>query len=314
MSIAGWFAKAGIFRILGVGLLAFALTGLPAAAQDVDADDAPQTTVQDATPDHPETVGQYARHYRDYRRDIDELSRMSFTSRDEVQDAYHLIMDYDASELTRGWFAHQALVASRAPGFMDMVRLTAQQRGQADFFADAQRDSSYLWALSSNTAAINFVLDGLYQDAREARAVGQVLSDRAYAYMDQRYGSRLPAGAVANATELLGDDTTEQGERAYEVPYRAQQVMQRVLELAARLSLDRSGGQSVSAAGLLMDDYQTNQCLRWARLNLAQCMAAARTPAEEAYCTGKHGVDDISNCWGWIVNMDGEIEQAALTQ
>lgn len=260
----------------------------------------------------PSTVGQYARHYRAYRRDINELSDMSFTSRDELQGAYELIMAYEPADLTQGWFAHQALVASRAPGFMDTMRNAAQERGQNSFFEDAGRDSSYLWTLSSTTAAINYVFDGLYNDARTARAVGQVLNDRAYAYMDVRYGSSLPSDAVNNASELLGDDVPSVGERSYEVPYRAQQVMQRVLELAARITLDRSGGQNLDAAGLLAGDYQTNQCLRWARLNLAQCVAAARTPAEEAYCTGRHGVDDISDCWGWIVSMDGEIEQAAL--
>ncbi len=296
----------GLLKICTLGAGLGALTALPVAAQDEDRSE----TVQDA----PETVGQYARHYRSYRRDIDELSEMSFTSRDEVQNAYALIMDYDPADLSRGWFAHQALVASRAPGFMDMIRTTARERGQEQFFTNARQDSSYLWGISSNTAAINFVFDGLYQDAREARAVGQVLNDRAYAYMDTRYGSRLPTGAVANATEILDEDPATSGERAYEVPYRAQQVMQRVLELAARLSLDGSGGRNLNAAGLLSIDYQTNQCLRWARLNLAQCMAASRTTAEEAYCTGRHGVDDIADCWGWIVSMDGDIEQAALSQ
>jgi len=296
----------GLLKICTLGAGLTAIAAFPAAAQNEDRSE----TVQDA----PETVGQYARHYRSYRRDIDELSEMPFTSRDEVQNAYELIMGYEPVDLTRGWFAHQALVASRAPGFMDMIRTTARERGQAEFFATAQQDSSFLWGISSNTAAINFVFDGLYQDAREARAVGQVLNDRAYAYMDTRYGSRLPAGAVANATELLGDGGATSGERAYDVPYRAQQVMQRVLELAARLSLDSSGGRNLNAAGLLSVDHQTNQCLRWARLNLAQCMAASRTTAEEAYCTGRHGVDDIADCWGWIVSMDGEIEQAALSE
>jgi len=276
----------------------------PAAAQSIQDEEGAEAG--------PWTVGQYARHYRVYRRDIDVLRDMTFVSGDEVQGAIDLIMGYEAANLTRGWFAHQALVASRAPGFMDTVRTEAAERGQAAFFASAQRDSRYLWRLSSNTAAINFVFDGLYQDAREARAVGQILNDRAFAYMDGIYGTSLPAGTVENASELLGTEEYV-GDRSYDVPYRAQNVMQRVLEIAARLSLDSSGGQSLNAEGLLYEDRQTNQCLRWARLNLAQCVAAARTTAEEAYCTGKHGLDDISDCWGWMVSMDGEMEQAVLT-
>ena len=293
--------KSGFLSIAtAAALLAvFALSPTPLSAQEEDSEETLQT------------VGQYARHYRVYRRDIDILSDMSFMSASEVRNAYGLIMEYDPGELTRGWFAHQAIIASRAPGFMETVRTEARQRGETTFFSDAQRSPSYLWELSSTTAAINFVFDGLYQDAREARAVGQVLNDRAYAYMDRRYGSRLPSGSVENASELLTTDTPTEavasGGRTYVVPYRAQYVMQRVLEIAARLSIDPTGGRGLDASGLLSGDRETNQCLRWARLNLAQCVAASRTVAEEAYCTGKHGVDEMSDCWGWMVGLDGEL-------
>jgi len=196
---------------------------------------------------------------------------------------------------------------------MSTMRDAAQQRGRSEFFNTAQRDSSYLWNLSSTTAAIDVVFDGLYEDTREAQAVGRVLNDRAFAYMGSSYGANLPEDAVANASEIL-DAEIYDPERSYDVPYRGRQVMNRVLEIAARLSLDRSGGQGLIASGLLVTDRQTNQCLRWARLNLAQCVAASRTTAEEAYCTAQHGVNDIANCWGWIVSLDGEIEQAALDE
>ncbi len=300
------------YRVLGLlktGALALGLAGLafagalPAAAQE----DEPQ-----AEASAPQTIGQYARHYRVYQRNIDELRNLSFLSTGEVHSVYTLVMNYEPSDLTRGWLAHQALVASRAPGFMETVRTAAGERGQGAFFQEARSEPSYMWTLSANTAAINFVLDGLFQDAREARAVGRVLNERAYAYMDRVYGSALPPGSAENANELLGESSTPSGERGYDIPYRAQFVMERVLTLAAHLSLEGAGRQNISAAGLLVDDYQTNQCLRWARLNLDQCMAAARMTAEEAYCTGRHGIDDVADCWGWMVNMDGEIEQAAL--
>ncbi len=260
-----------------------------------------------------QTVGQLARAYRVYRRDIDILSELSFTSASEVRDAHELIMSYDPSTLTRGWFAHNALVAARAPGFMETVRIEVDRSGRERFFADAGQSPAYLWNLSSNTAALNFILDGVYQDTQEAHAVGRVLSDRAYAYMDRRYGSRLPSGSVENAAEILNAEVSlAGGGRSYVVPYRAQSVMQQVLELAARLSLDSSGGRNMSAAGLLIDHQESTQCLRWARLNLAQCIAASRTIAEEAYCTGRHGVDELSNCWSWMVGSDAGAEQASL--
>ncbi len=304
MIITHKFARAAGVLLLGAGL--FAAPGLSSAvAQEQASDETPQT------------IGQFARHYRVYRRDIDTLSEMSFTSAREVRDAYELIMSYEPSDLTRGWFAHNAIVASRAPGFMETVRIEADDLGFDRFFSNVRQNPTYLWELSSTTSAIDFVFDGVYQDTREAHAVGRVLNDRAHAYMDRRYGSRLPASAVENATAILAAETnlasSAIGGRNYVVPYRARNVMAQVLELAARLSLDSSGGRNISAAGLLIDHQDTNQCLRWARLNLAQCIAAARTTAEEAYCTGRHGVEDVSDCWGWMVDTDGgAAEQAAL--
>ena len=201
---------------------------------------------------------------------------------------------------------------------METVRIEARRAGRERFFANARRSPGYLWDLSSSTAAINFVFDGIYQDTREAQAVGRVLSDRAYAYMERRYGSRLPSDSIENAAQILAAEAAlasgATGGRSYVVPYRAQGVMQRVLELAARLALDSSGGRSMSATGLLIDHQETNQCLRWAHLNLAQCIAAAHTTAEEAYCTGRHGVEEISDCWGWMVDTEGGGEQASLSR
>lgn len=269
---------------------------------------------QSGAEEEPQTIGQYARHYRVYRRDIDILSELSFMTASEVHDAYQLILSYEPMDLTRGWIAHNAIVASRAPGFMEMVRIEARSTGREQFFLNA-RAPGYMWELSTHTAAINFIFDGIYQDAREARAVGRVLSERAYAYMDGTYGSRLPAGTAVNANEIIAAEASVDngsGGRSYVMPYRAQNVMERVLELAARISLEGSGGRNMNAGSLLFDHQETNRCLRWANLNLAQCVAASRTPAEEAYCTGLHGVEDVSDCWGWMVSADGIVDRADL--
>lgn len=264
--------------------------------------------------EHPDpedvTVGQLARHYRVYQRDMDALEDVSFTSVTDLRAANDLILSYEPPELTRGWYAHNALVAARSPGFMATMRERARRSGGSEtFLAEAGQNPSYLWNISSQTAAINRVLNGVWSDTREATAVGRILNERAYAYMDRRYGSRLPDDAAETAVELIEADraaVAASDGRIY-VPYRAQNVMQQVLQIAARLSVDPSGRRT-NASGLIYPQEETNRCLRWAQLNLAQCLAATRSPAEEAYCTGRHGVDDVAECWGWMVDTSSELE------
>lgn len=257
------------------------------------------------------TVGQLARSYRVYQRDMQTLQDLSFTDESELDDANELIMSYDPPELTRGWYAYNGIVAARSPGFMAMVRERSRNGGTDSFLAQAGQNPSYLWSISTETAALDRVLNGIRNDTRDATAVGEVLSSRAYAYMDRRYGTRLPAGAAPNAAAIRRAERNAVELNPIEanmiVPYRAQNVMQRVLEIAAQLSVDR-GGNRTNAAGLIYAHEETNRCLRWAQLNLAQCLAAVRGPAEEAYCTGRHGVNEVAECWSWMVEAPADLE------
>ena len=263
----------------------------------------------------PMTIGQHARAYRIYRRDVDDLSRLSFTSINEVRELRDLAMSYDPDELSRGWIAHNAIVASRAPGFMEAVRDEAQARGQAAFFSQSRTSPEFMWSLSSETAAINFVFDGLYQDNSEALAVGRILRDRAIAYMETGYGPSVPYGAAEDAEEILRANVAPPpGRRQYTVAYASKGVMAQVLELAARLSLDRTSGRGSDASMFLLEHADTSRCIRWAQMNLNQCLAATRNDAEEAYCTGRHAVDEVSECWGWMVDLAGTSDHASLAR
>ncbi len=298
MNFAREFARF-CMRSVAAAVFAAALSTTSVLAQDNS------STTAESQP----SVGQLARHYRIYQRNMDVLEDLSFTTASDLDNANEMIMSYEPPELTRSWYAYNAIVAARAPGFMAMVRQRATAEGTDRFLAQAGQNPSYLWNLSSETGALNHVLDGIVNDTRDATAVGEVLNSRARTYMDRRFGTRLPAGAARNASEIRRAERNAAiaVEQNLVVPYRAQNVMQQVLEIAARISVDRSGNRT-NAAGLIYTHEETNRCLRWAQLNLAQCLAAVRGPAEEAYCTGRHGVDDIAACWGWMVDSPAQIE------
>jgi hypothetical protein len=39
-------------------------------------------------------------------------------------------------------------------------------------------------------------------------------------------------------------------------------------------------------------------------MNLDQCIAATRTPFEEAFCLGQHALNEMSSCVGWPAGLE----------
>jgi hypothetical protein len=73
-------------------------------------------------------------------------------------------------------------------------------------------------------------------------------------------------------------------------------MMTRALVLGARYAVgDIAPGHVTTYAKAEKSD----RCFVNAKLNLDQCIAATRTPYEEAFCLGEHALNDISYCVGW---------------
>ena len=77
----------------------------------------------------------------------------------------------------------------------------------------------------------------------------------------------------------------------------AQLIMDRVLNLAVRYS---TGAINTKYVNAYARNDKSSRCLTMAKLTLNQCIAATRTPYEEAFCLGEHALNDIADCVGWI--------------
>lgn len=76
--------------------------------------------------------------------------------------------------------------------------------------------------------------------------------------------------------------------------------MNRVLNLAARYAVSGVNEKTVS---VYARNDKSNSCLSFAALTFKQCIAATRTPYEEAFCIGEHGLNDVSSCIGWVAGV-----------
>jgi len=102
------------------------------------------------------------------------------------------------------------------------------------------------------------------------------------AAVKQAAGYRADAGDRARLTAALA----EGGRRGGTSPVVARGVALAALSLLGQDAAGRS----------LMSETRSGQCLRIAKLNYHQCLAAAGTHYEDIYCLGVHAMTDPGRC------------------
>ena len=72
------------------------------------------------------------------------------------------------------------------------------------------------------------------------------------------------------------------------------------------------GERMPGAARPLMSESRSGQCLRSAKLNYHQCLAAAGTHYEDIYCLGLHAMSDPGQCVVEATKPPRSVRRAAL--
>lgn len=283
-----------------------------------------------------------AAHYVAYRKDVAAIEEKPIKSADATRFAHKRLATHDPDKLAAGWVAYAALVAADTPEFAEALQreLGAKKRrrrgklqGRDAFFAKLSQDPTYPSKLSGADAAIARVLSMTAQDARRFDTLGETFKTQAYAMQKTKWGkkriapgskrlsearqfeaARAPAKApdfepstdkgvtapvLASVDEHWAHDWGADSASGRMSEPNARVVMNRVLNLAARYSV---GGMNEKIVSVYSKNKKSQQCLSLSKLTLTQCIAATRTPYEEAFCLGEHGLKDISGCIGWVAS------------
>ena len=220
----------------------------------------------------------------------------SFSGPGEIGERLRTAAGYEPKELEAGMIAYAALAAMQEPAFVAGVRAKG-------------RDVSRRLATDPDAA---LELPGAYAAAQRANAAlarrGEALADAgarvkkaSYSVQHQAWSrARLTNGpqrlaAVKQAAGYhpeaadrarLTAAISEGGRRGGASP-----VVARGVALAALTVLGQDG-----AGRPLLNEIRSGQCLRTAKLNYHQCLAAAGTHYEDIYCLGVHAMTDPGQC------------------
>lgn len=281
--------------------------------------------------------------YVRYREDVAAIEATPFKSAETTREAHRRLSTHDSKALSAGWVAYAALVAADTPEFVEALqdemedgKASGGLKGKDAFFAKLAQDPSYARKLKGAGAAGDRVLAMTAADVARVTTLGEAFKSQAYAMQKTGWGkAKLSApSARLDEADAYGRQrpaveppalsaTTEKGVTAPMLAStagawapdwgakssaglngeaNAQVILDRVLNLAARYAV---GGVNQKMVEAYAKNDRAEQCLAMSTLTLRQCIAATRTPYEEAFCLGEHALIDVADCVGWVAGAGG---------
>jgi hypothetical protein len=225
----------------------------------------------------------------------------NFSGPGEVSQALQAGASHEPKQLEAGMIAYAAVAALQEPRFVEAIK---NSPNRAELARRLASDPAYALALPGGEAAAARASGALISQGEALHEQGLRVKRAAYSVQHQAWskknvanpGSRLARVKALSAEPLRGSagDSARLYEAMAEGGRRsgpAGPAVQRALAVAA-LNVLGEGGQGHA----LMNEPRTASCLRIAKLNLYQCLAAAGPQYEDIYCLGQHAMADTGQC------------------
>ena len=281
-----------------------------------------------------------AADYVRFREDVAAIEAMPFDNAGVTREAHRRLAAHKPDKIAGGWVAYAALVAADTPEFAEALKKEIGKKGNRrkgvlggrdGLISNLAQDPTYARKLPGADKAIASILAMTAQDGARISSLGEAFKAQAYAMQKTKWGKQRISssqerlkeaasygrgrGAAAMPTLVRQADdgviapvlTSAKGEWSADwgkaapagrmSEANAEIIMDRILNLAARYSTDTLNPKIVS---VYAKNNKSQRCLEMSKLTLDQCIAATRTPYEEAFCLGEHGLNDIASCTGWV--------------
>ena len=219
----------------------------------------------------------------------------------EVSQALQAGASHEPRQLEHGMVAYAAVAALQEPRFVAAVRASGNR---AELARRLAAEPGLALSLPGGEAAAARASGALITQGEALHAQGLKVKRAAYSVQRQAWSKRSvsdPRGRLARVKQLSAE------------PYRADAAESARLYAAMAASGRRSGpagpavvrGVALAALSVLgeesrgralMSEPRAGECLRLAKLNLYQCLAAAGPQYEDVFCLGQHAMADTGQC------------------
>ena len=319
-----WFAAAAIAAAMSTGL------------QDAPQAQTEAPSAQPAQAAGADVVREGAETYAAYHADVGEAGRRELRSGDDLDATMDALAQYyNGDRLVDAQIAYAALVAAQQPEFIDAVRAVADYYGADTARAALINDPIYVTGFMGADVAQDSVMGAIGEDVASIRSVGDRYRQAAYALQSETWAGQrardrqdrlnaletasdrldvqfrlapLPVEGVSASPTRLGaasalsdhspppgapvlpDLSLTVGEQQLEPDERR---VGRMLTVAALQSIEDG---DMTALDMMLDDPSVERCINWARLTMAQCIAAGHFKYEDSFCISEHALMDVADC------------------
>ncbi|NNU16998.1 hypothetical protein HK107_11770 [Parvularcula sp. ZS-1/3] len=270
-----------------------------------------------------------AQPYIQFREDIDHVSTKMPASEAEMRDAYFRLASHDNRTMAASWIAYAAMIAADSPEFASAIEAKMKKRRDAEAFAaEIEANPVIVRNMAGSEAAVAAIMAFATNDAAKIRKAGDQFIAEAYAMQNVAWAKREIAlagmdrvdaamqfaakrkwadydrevvvsrkgTARPNLVNLASWSKDWGDETAVNPAARPSTIVTKALVLGARYVMNDAEQRHLASFGT---SKKSERCFTNAQMNLDQCIAATRTPYEEAFCLGQHALNDMSSCVGW---------------
>jgi len=259
--------------------------------------------------------------YVSFIREVGSIER-SFSSPEGIEAAILKGAAYEPTQLSRGMIAYGAILALQSPEFVEGVRQYAVDPAQREEVINAIiRDPAYAATLPGADHAAGLIVATLGADIVALASIGDAIKEDAYTIQGRsdprrRWATtpaanrpaRIESVKTLSATRMLPSPAESQrlfgaahagtglnlSSARQGPPYTPAVVHS--LAIAALAALGAGGEDRRAYTEALIVESNSEFCFNMSKLNLFQCLSAARPNYEDMFCVGQHIVADIAQC------------------
>lgn len=260
-------------------------------------------------------VSQLAQDYVQFQNALERAGAAKLDTPRDVRHVLEQLRYAEPNRIARGWIAYRALIAAEDPEFRRGVQARVAAEGRDKVLRKLTGQGVYARRIDGATSASGKVIDAIAADNQKMAQLSERFLSTARHFQMNRWGSLEPLPAQDTGTDVAALEDAggllAAVKREFALISTAEAsytpLMEQILAVAARHVIDDADGKP-ALTETFSADTDSARCLRWARLNLNQCIAAAHFPSEEAWCTGKHAVEDVRMCWVRVLPRSARLE------
>jgi len=276
-----------------------------------------------------------AQPYIQFREDIDFVSSNIPQDSDSMREAHLRLASHDTKSMAGSWVAYAAMIAADSPAFAKEIEKQVKSKGAEAFAAELEANPGLIRNLKGADQAIASIMTFAASDAGKIRSTGDAYISEAYDMQKVAWARktiaetgmervdaalsfaakrewptysgrqvvRTKAGSIRpNLVSYASWSNDWAGEaKAADPAVRPGTIVTKALVLGAHYAMNTATQQHMAS---FATSRKSERCFTNAKMNLDQCIAATRTPYEEAFCLGQHALNDMSSCVGWPAGAD----------